>query len=173
MNRPQQLLLIAIYGPAGAGKTTLVDLLHDELSYTAHIGVDHIKRFISEFRDIPAHQEVSRKVIYAMTAGYLKNGINVICEQGMSRLDLETLEGIAKDAGAKFLAYRLDASQDVADERASKRQAAAGKAPVSKEEADKLFRAHQENDYPHARILDSETMSTQQMADEVLKDIET
>ena len=173
MKKPKHVSLIVVYGPAGVGKTTLADLLHDELSFTAHIGVDHIKRFISEFRDIASHQVVSRKVIDAMVEEYLETGISVIVEQGMTRAEIETLQKIAEEHNANFLVYRLDASRAVADERALKRQEALGKPPISKEEFDDHSIIHQENDYPATHAFDTETMSTRQMADEVLLDLRT
>ncbi len=43
MKKTRNLSLIVIYGVVGAGKTTLADFLHNDLSYTAHIGVDPTK----------------------------------------------------------------------------------------------------------------------------------
>jgi predicted kinase len=173
MNRPRQLSLILITGPAGAGKTTLADYLHDELSYTAHIGVDHIKRFISEFRDIPTHQEVSKKVIVAMTHAYLKDGISVIVEEGMSRSEVEEFATLAQKHDAAFFVYRLSLSKEISDDRAQKRQAALNKPPIAEEELAKHFMVHEENDYPDVVVLDAGNMTTEEMGKRVLVDLVT
>ncbi len=171
MQKPNKLTLIVIFGPPGVGKTTLADVLHDELAYTAHIGVDHIKRFISQFREIPAHQTVSRAVINAMAVEYLKNGINVIIEQSMSRSEVEKLEEIAKQHVARFLAYRLDAPTEVLRERTAERSVRLGKPLIADEEMNDFLKMHDENDYANAKILNAVEMDTRMQADTVLRDV--
>lgn len=61
-----------------------------------------MKRFISEFREVPSHPEVTKKVINVMTTEYLKNGISVIVEQNMDRDDVEALKEIAEAQKADF-----------------------------------------------------------------------
>lgn len=171
MKKCKSLSLIIVYGPPGAGKTTLADSLHEELSYTAHIGVDHIKRFISEFRIIPSHQEVSKKVINAMTDEYLKNDISVIVEQGISRKEMEELKEIAIMHKAEFFVYRLEGTREVFDMRADERMIALGKPLIAREMLDALFKIYQENDYPSTRTFNSEIMSTQEIVDIIFRDI--
>jgi predicted kinase len=171
MKKLKNLSLIIIYGAPGAGKTTLADLLRAELSYTAHIGVDHIKRFISEFREIPSHQEVSMKVINAMAEEYLRNGINVIVEQGINRSQVETLEKIAQRNNAKFFVYRLEASTDVRKERVAERTTKLGKPEIPKEVIDSLTKIFNENDYPSTQVFDSGKINAREKADLILKDL--
>lgn len=168
MQYPKHLSLIIIYGAAGAGKTTSTDMLHDELSHTAHIGLDHIKRFISEFRTVPAHNDVSKKVINAMVAEYLKNNISVIVEHGMDRGEIETLAHIAAQNQAKIFIYRLNAARTIRDGRVTQRSTELGKPQISKEELDQHEQRHESNDYPNTKMFDSGTMSTREIADAIL-----
>ncbi|MEI7765643.1 MAG: AAA family ATPase [bacterium] len=172
MKKTKQLSLIAIYGASGAGKTTLTDLLHGDLSYTARLGTDHIKRFISEFRTIESHNKVSRKVINAMAVEYLKNGISVIVEQGMERSEIEELEKIAKENGAKFFAYSLNVAREIIDERVTKRSLELGKQITPKEKLDFFHKRHLDNDYPHVTAtFDTGMFTSREIADQILNDL--
>jgi uridine kinase len=96
--------IIIIDGPMGSGKTTVATILHKKLKRTAHIGLDRIKWFISDFKRIPEDNEIIRSVVVAMTKEYLKQGISVIVEQGMRKERIETLKKIAMQNDAHFLA---------------------------------------------------------------------
>lgn len=172
MKKTKLLSLIVIYGASGAGKTTLTDLLHGELSYTARLGTDHIKRFISEFRTIELHNKVSRKVINAMTVEYLKNGINVIVEQGMDRSEIEGLEKIAKENGAEFFAYSLNVAREIIDERVIKRNLESGKPITPKERLDFFHKRHLYNDYPNVTTtFDTGELTSKEIAEQIIKDL--
>jgi adenylate kinase family enzyme len=77
-----------IHGPPGTGKTTVAKELQEKLPWTAYIGVDHLKRFISLFREHPEHGEISRQIVYAIVPIYLEYGINVILEQVLSEPEI-------------------------------------------------------------------------------------
>lgn len=146
--------------------------MHDELSHTAHIGVDHIKRFISEFRENPSHQLVSRKVINAMVGEYMKNGISVIVEQNSSRKEIEDLKAIAEAYSADFFVYRLEASEPVLSRRVAERTAKLNKPEIPQADLDEQARIFNENDYPSTRIIDSGNLDTMAQAELVLKDLQ-
>jgi predicted ABC-type ATPase len=104
--------MVIIHGPMGSGKTTLADLLHDEIADTAHFGADHVKWLVSDFRNVPSHAQVAKNMVPTMAEGYLKQGINLILEQSFTEKEIKELEEIAKKYNAKFLVYRLDAERD-------------------------------------------------------------
>lgn len=171
MYKREKLFLLTINGPSGAGKTSLADLLHDELAYTAHVGTDHIKRYISEFREIPSHNKVSRKVTNAMVDEYLKNGINVIVEQGMSNEEVEVLKKISNKWNADFFVYRIEAPRDILEKRTDERSKKLNKPLFSKEDLDRKIDRYQKNTYPSNATFDSEKMSTKEISDHILKDL--
>ncbi len=171
MENPKALSLIVIYGTAGAGKSTRAELLHKELSNTAHIGVDHIKRFISEFREVASHQDVSLKIINAMAREYLRNNISVIVEQGMSASEIEVLEKIAQECEAKFFVYRLDASREILAARVEERTNRLNKPIISQEHIDTMYKTHVENNYPSTRVFDSGKVEAAEFVDVVLRDL--
>lgn len=172
MKKLKNLTLVVIYGPPGAGKTTLADLLHSKLSYTAHIGVDHIKRFVSEFREIKGHQDVSKSVVNAMADEYLKNNISVIVEQGMGSSEIIKLKEIADKHSADFFVYRLEASHEILDQRVIERTTKLGRLTIPKETIDELRKSFQENEYPSTRIFNSDVMSAEEKTEKVLEDLQ-
>ena len=101
----KQLFMVVIHGPMGSGKTTLADLLHNEIANTAHFGADHIKWLVSDFKNVPSHTQVAKNMVPIMAEGYLKQGINLILEQAFSETEIKTLEEIAKRHSAQFLVY--------------------------------------------------------------------
>ncbi|HYC34170.1 MAG TPA: AAA family ATPase [Candidatus Paceibacterota bacterium] len=171
MKTPKKLFLIALFGRRGSGKTTLADLFHNELSYTAHVGVDHIKRFISEFREISSHNTISRKVVNAMASEYLKNGISVIVEQGMSRKELEDLRDIALVYQADFLVYRLEADEKTLAQRVEDRTTKLNKPVIAQDDLAESARIFNENDYLPTRVLDSGAMDAHEKANLIFKDL--
>ena len=172
MYKANKLFLIVITGPAGAGKSTLADLVRDEISFTAHIGVDHIKRFISEFREVKSHDGVSRKVINAMAEQYLTNNINVVVEQGMSREEVEALKDVAEKFGADFYLYKLEAHYQTLKERADARSVKLNKPLMSEDQIKESVKKYELNDHQSVATFDSGVLSTREMADLILNKLD-
>ncbi len=163
--------LILIDGPMGSGKTTVSIILHKKLKRTSYIGLDRIKRYISDFKKNPHDNEISRNVVVAMTDAYLKQGINVIIEQGMRKDHIEIFKKIAKKNNAKCYIYQLTAPKKLLTERVHLRTALQGKPRTSNARIERNYKLHLENKYPHSVIFDSEKMEPEKIATLILKDI--
>ncbi len=171
MYKTQKPFVVAILGSAGAGKSTLAEMLKNDLVNTAHVSTDHIKRYVSQFREIESHNEVSRNVTDAMIAEYLKNGISTIVDQGMNNEQVEKLKQIADSHHADFFVYKIEAHPDVRTARIAERQERVNKPMMSQETMDILSKIYEENTYPATETFDSGEMSTKEMADKILKDL--
>lgn len=169
--KSDRLFMVIIHGPMGSGKTTLADLLHDEIADTAHFGADHVKWLVSDFKNVPSHTQIAKNMIPTMADGYLKQGINLILEQAFTDVEIKELEQVARRHNAKFLAYRLDAQREVLNSRIVERTQRLGKPEVSKEHIDKSYEEYHQNIYNGDASFDSEKMSIREMADRILKDL--
>lgn len=171
MHKFDKPFIIAVLGTAGVGKSTLAEFLKNQISNTAHVSSDHIKRYISEFREVASHNQVSRKVTDAMIVEYLKNGISVIVDQGMNNAELERLDAIARQYSATFLVYRMQANPTIRLSRLYERAKRVNQPVMSQETMDILLKIYNENDYPSTATFDSGVLSTEEIAERILKDI--
>jgi predicted kinase len=166
-----KLFLILLDGPMGSGKTTVAKLLHAKLKRTAHLGLDRIKWFISDFKRCPADNEIVRNVVVAMAKEYLKEGISVIIEQGMRKDSIEALKKTAKKYHAKCLVYQLDAPKNLLLARVHERPRLPGKPRISNARIERNYRAHLEHKYKGAVVLDVAKLSARQVAGRILSDL--
>lgn len=163
--------VVVIHGPMGSGKTTLADLLHDEIVDTAHFGADHIKWLVSDFRNVPSHTQVAKNMVPVMAEGYLKQGINLILEQAFTKEEIASLEEIAKKYDAQFYVYGLSANREILNRRIAERTQKSGKPEVSTEHINKSYEEYQQNMYDEGVSLNTEGISIREMADRILKDL--
>ena len=163
--------LILIDGPMGSGKTTVSKILHSKLKRTSYIGLDRIKRYISDFRRNPTDNEISRNVVLVMTGEYLKQGISVIVEQGMREEYIRLLKKVAKKHKAKCFIYQLDAPKKLLQERVLKRTKLLKKPIISKSRIERKYKIYLNSKYGHTTIFDSEKLSSESIANKILKEV--
>jgi len=161
--------MIVIHGPMGSGKTTLADLLHDEIADTAHFGVDHIKWLVS--KNAPSHTQVAKNMIPLMAEGYLKQGINVIVEQAFTAEEIKSLELIAQQFNALFLVYSLDTDRETLNKRIVERTQKREKPEVPIDHINKSYDEYKESLYKGGVSFDSGKVSIREMADKILVDL--
>ncbi len=171
MYKRDKLFVVVIFGPAGSGKSTLAETLKNELVDTAHVSSDHIKRYISEFKEKESHNTVSRNVTDAMVAEYLNNGINTVVEQGMTTEQVEKLKQIAESYDADFFVYKIEAPSDIRTARISERAERINQPMMSQETMNTLSKIYEENTYPATATFDSEKLTIQEIVAVILKDL--
>jgi len=166
--------IMIIDGPMGAGKTTITKLLHERIKNVAHIGLDRIKWFVSGFRRTRPQNAMTREVVMAMAKEYLKQGVNVIIEQGMKQEQITQYKKIAKDFKAKFLMYKLEAPKEVLLKRVAARIPTPGRIKVSPARVlrnYRLFNQFNKDKHNEATVFETERLAPEQVVAFIVKDI--
>lgn len=121
MNQP---FLLIIDGMTGAGKTTSSMLLAEKIPRVAIIGMDKVKRFISDFERGERDNQIARDIVFTMTEKYFEHGISVIVEQPFkSDEELKKFEDLVKKYSFSLHKIQLFTSPELAFERVQNRQA--------------------------------------------------
>ena len=171
MYRRDKMFMVVIIGTSGAGKTTLAEFLKNQLASTAHVAYDNIKSFVSQFKEVHSHKQASVNVTYAMTEEYFKNNISVIVDKNMTNEELDTYKGIAEKYGVDFFLYRVEIHEDIRKERITKRAYKENKPIPSQETLDTFSETYNKNIHQSNITFDSGVLSTEQMANCILKDL--
>lgn len=120
MKRP---FLLMIDGMTGAGKTTVSHLLSEHIPRVAVIGMDKVKRFVSDFERGTRDNSIARDVIFQMTKAYLDHEISVIIEQPIkSDSELQLYEGLAREHAIPIFKVQLFTDPKTAFQRVVSRQ---------------------------------------------------
>ncbi|MDD3303000.1 MAG: zeta toxin family protein [Candidatus Gracilibacteria bacterium] len=119
----KQPFLLLIDGMTGAGKTTVSGLLSKEIPRLAVIGMDKVKRFISDFERGERDNGIAKDVVFEMTKKYLDYDISVIVEQPFKTYEeLERYEEISKKYKIPLYKVQLFTSPEIALNRVLNRQ---------------------------------------------------
>jgi predicted kinase len=115
--------LLLLDGMTGAGKTTTTKLLAKKLPRTAIIGMDKIKKFISDFERGERDNTIARDIVLLMTKKYFDHGLSVIVDQPFkTQEEIIQYENLAKEYSLKCYKFQLFASPEVAFSRVVNRQ---------------------------------------------------
>src|SRR3989344_2331571 len=119
----EKQFLMLIDGMTGAGKTTTTKLLSQHLPRTAIIGMDKIKKFISDFERGERDNSIARDITVAMAKKYIGYGLSVIVEQAFrNEDDVKPYEELAKRSSLSCYKFQLFASPEIAYGRVMLRQ---------------------------------------------------
>jgi predicted kinase len=165
--------MIIIDGPMGSGKTTIATLLNKKLKRTAHVGIDRIKFFVSDFKRDHDDNQMTLSVLLKMIDEYIKNGINILIAQGLYKKEhLDPYVKIAKKKNLRLFMYQLDAPNDVLLERIIKRpKPAEARTKVSKINIMNNLKGWSENRQKFEKVFDTSKISEEKIVKEILKDI--
>lgn len=166
--------LLLIDGPMGSGKTTVSAILHKKVKNTAHIGLDRIKWFVSGFKRNKAQNTMTRAVGMAMAKEYLRQGVNVIVEQGMRKETIKKYKKVAKNYKVNFFVYQLHIPKKVSllrvKQRLEKWPRRQGKR-VTLPRVLRNYHIYSENKDTTLHVFDSAELTARQIAGKILKDI--
>lgn len=167
--------MIIIDGPMGSGKSTIATLLNKKLKRTAHLGIDRIKFFVSDFKRDQDDNHMTLLVLLRMIDEYVNNGINILIAQGLYRKEhLEPYLKIAKKKGLTVFMYQLEAPKEVLLERVVQRpKPAEARTPVSKTKVMDNLNGWSENRQKFEKVFDTSKLSEEKIVKEILKDIKS
>ncbi|HEY1074948.1 MAG TPA: AAA family ATPase [Patescibacteria group bacterium] len=115
--------LLLLDGMTGAGKTTTTKFLAAELPRTAVIGMDKVKKFVSDFERGERDNTIAREVVFIMAQKYLELGLSVIIDQPFwDAADVRRYEDLAASQSIPCYKFQLFASPQVAYARVMERQ---------------------------------------------------
>lgn len=105
--------LLLLDGPMCFGKTTTAETVHERFPRTALLGMDRLKWSMSGFKRSSRNNAIIHNVIQAMTGAFLKNGVNVIVEQGFKEGLAEEFMRIGKQTRSRIIIVSLTALRTV------------------------------------------------------------
>lgn len=173
------LFIVVIDGPMGAGKTTSSKLLNQKLEGTARVALADVKRFISGFEKDHTYNRISQEIIIVMVEEYLKRGISVIVEWAMKESVAENLIATAAKYNAQSYFFQLDAPKDLLLQRVKDRtktllnlsELEDKNIKNIEENFEKNYSFHIENKYKKAEVIDSTTLSVEEIVERMLEQI--
>ncbi|MBT5345682.1 AAA family ATPase [Candidatus Uhrbacteria bacterium] len=115
--------LLLLDGMMGSGKTTASSLLSDHLPRTAIIGMDKVKRFVSDFERGTQDNKIAREIVLAMSEKYLELGLSVVVDHPFSSDDqVASYEALSTKYSIPIFKFQLFTTPKIAFGRVNQRQ---------------------------------------------------
>ena len=153
----------------GAGKSMLASQLSKQIPRCAVIGMDKVKRFISDFERGERDNLIAREIIFEMTKKYFEHNISVILDQSFkSDHELKLYEKLARKYSLPLYKVQLLTTPKLAFERVIYRQKDwSNKMPEDRIKRNiSLFKDRKENGFT---IIDTSMVSSDEVTNKILK----
>ncbi len=168
--------IVILDGPMGSGKSTTGELVAEKLKRTALINQDKIKWFLSDYRRSIKDNNIVRSVFYAMVDAYLKQGINLVISQGITKTTskVDRFTALAKKYNFKLFIYHLDAPKAVLVKRvriASRKKLFKNFKPIAPTRIDRNIRIWKNHRYHIGKDFQTDKLSSTAIANQIFKDL--
>ncbi len=154
--------LILLDGPKGSGKSTLSELLKNNLSNTEFFSLDNERKLLERTDSIDSDNKRAFEIITEKLKGVFEQNKNAVIDSGISEERLKRLEMISNEYGVQFHKFSLIAPYDVLHSRVKERDESRGK-DFDKNRFDFTFKAQQSKSFDDFCIIDSSKLSPQEM----------
>ena len=154
--------LILLDGPKGSGKTTLSEMLKNNLSNTEFFSLDHERKLLDRTDSIDNDNKRAFQVIVEKLKNVFEQKKNSVIDSGISEERLKILEKISEQYDVKFYKFSLIAPYDILHLRVKERDESKGK-HFDKNRFDLTFKAQQSKSFENFCIIDSSKLSPQEM----------
>jgi len=161
--------ILLIDGPMGAGKSTVTDILKSKLTMTLVTGMDRIKCFVAGFNRTKEENIAVAHIVEAITDSAIKEGLNVIIEQGFMRAEyVKPYIDIASSNNANFFIVQIEAPREILIKRILARPTPTwAKESVSIKRMEKNLDTYFNNKYRDAIVFDSSMNTPEQIAEKI------
>jgi|SRR3989344_167302 len=154
--------LILLDGPKGSGKSTLSELLKQNLSNTEFFSLDGERKLLERTDSIDNDNKRAFQVITEKLKDVFAQNKNAVIDSGISEERLKILEMISNEYGVQFHKFSLTAPYEALHSRVKERDESKGK-NFDKNRFDYTFKAQQSKSFEDFYIIDSSRLSPQEM----------
>ena len=162
--------LLLLDGMTGSGKTSVTKLLAERLPRTAIIGMDKVKRFVTDFERGKRDNQIAKAVIFEMAKKYLELGLSVIVDQPLKDEEIFQYGKLAEDLSVKCYKIQLYSSSEVSFNRVKERQ----KNLVNKVPEDRILKNisfFKDRSHLGFFVIDTSNLSIEKVSNLILKEI--
>lgn len=165
--------LIVIHGLSGSGKTSIADLIKNNLKPSVVLGSDRLRFHITDFKgkDKKKYFDITRDIMMGMVSDYLAKGFNIIVEDQLKKEQIVKLNRIALKNKVSFLSYELHVSKENIDKRFNDRKNKTNWVIPDKSFIEWQHKEYVNNKYLDSRVFDTDILSLEKISKEINKDL--